>query len=167
MPGIPHVCVIKLQKQNLELKNGHKNVTWKRHGAGFQSYSHKWLLFVPCYLLYGISAQNKLFKGKILHPFSFSIEKGQKVPRAVMWYQSTSLYCPFVVYTLKDLGTISQLQPPLEINIIEAFYILMTLSTSMTSAKASSVPPHFTKILISLNRGATGKWQLWRSLREW
>lgn len=50
----------------------------------------------------------------------FHQQKGQKAPRAVMWYHST-LYCPFVVDTLKDLGTITQLQPAFEINIIEVF----------------------------------------------
>lgn len=42
----------------------------------------------------------------------------------------------------------------------------MTLSTSLTPAKVCSLPLHCTKILISPNGEAIGKWQLWRSLRE-
>lgn len=77
MLGITPVYVIKLYKQNLELKDGH-NVTWKRDWADFQSYSHKLLLCVPCYLLFGVSAQHKLFKRKILHHFSFPLAEGSE-----------------------------------------------------------------------------------------
>lgn len=54
----------------------------------------------------------------ILSPFLQ--QKGQKAPMAALWYHST-LCCHFVVDTLKDLGIITQLQPPFEVNIIEVF----------------------------------------------